>query len=160
MSIAHCFFKRPIAAGLILFLAMPVAQAFAEDAQQVAGAGSQPQDSASVQAPQPIQSQGTESSAQSSPANSSQQTQPAQDKAQQPAQSGSGKPVGTAAAPVEKTTGITASRPAGAVIAPAKQRRARSILIRVGVVVGAAVAIGIVIGASKASNSRPGPAGQ
>ncbi|MGH9615941.1 MAG: hypothetical protein ACRD28_04295, partial [Acidobacteriaceae bacterium] len=65
------------------------------------------------------------------------------------------QPVGTAAAPYEKTTGIPASMPAGAVIAPAKQRRARSILIRVGLIVGAAVAVGTVVALSKGSPSRP-----
>lgn len=65
------------------------------------------------------------------------------------------KPVGTAAAPYEKTTGVTASRPAGAVIAPAKQRRARSIFIRVSIVVGAAVAVGTVVALSNASPSKP-----
>ena len=65
------------------------------------------------------------------------------------------KPVGTAAAPYEKPSGFTASRPAGAVIAPGKQRRARTILIRVGVVVGAAVAVGTVVAVSRASPSRP-----
>src|SRR5271170_6782274 len=35
------------------------------------------------------------------------------------------EPLGTAAAPSVKTTGVAASRPAGAAIAPAKQRRAR-----------------------------------
>jgi hypothetical protein len=65
------------------------------------------------------------------------------------------KPVGSAAAPLEKATGVAASRPAGAVIAPAKQRRAGSILIRVGIVVGAAVAVGTVVALSHGSPSRP-----
>ena len=73
----------------------------------------------------------------------------------QQAQNETAKPVGTAAAPYEKTTGVAASRPAGAVIAPAKQRRARSILIRVGVIVGGAVAIGTVLALSHGSPSRP-----
>jgi hypothetical protein len=73
----------------------------------------------------------------------------------QPQQDSALKPVGTAAAPYMKTTGVAASRPAGAVIAPAKQHRARSILIRVGVVVGAAAAIGTVALLSGASPSRP-----
>lgn len=64
-------------------------------------------------------------------------------------------PVGTAAAPYEKTLGVPASRPAGAVIAPAKQRRTRSILIRVGVILAAAGAVGAVVALSKASPSRP-----
>jgi len=78
-------------------------------------------------------------------------TQPAQERQQGTPP----KPVGAAAAPYEKTTGVAASRPAGAVIAPAKQRRARSILIRVSIVVGAAVAIGTVVALSHGSPSRP-----
>jgi predicted component of type VI protein secretion system len=65
------------------------------------------------------------------------------------------QPVGTAAAPYGKTSGVAASRPAGAVIAPAKQRRARSILIKVGVAVGAAVAIGTVVALTHESPSHP-----
>lgn len=65
------------------------------------------------------------------------------------------KPVGTAAAPPEGAAGITASRPAGAVIAPAKQRRARSILIRVGLLVGAGVALGTVLALTRATPGQP-----
>jgi hypothetical protein len=65
------------------------------------------------------------------------------------------KPVGTAAAPPEGAAGVTASRPAGAVIAPAKQRRARAILIRVGLLVGAGVAIGTVIALTRATPNQP-----
>jgi len=64
-------------------------------------------------------------------------------------------PLGTAAAPSVKTTGVAASRPAGAAIAPAKQKRARSILIKVGVIVGAGVAVGTVVALASASPSRP-----
>ncbi len=69
--------------------------------------------------------------------------------------SDSQKPVGTAAAPYEKTSGVAASRPAGAVIAPAKQRRTRSILIKVGVIVAAGAALGTVVALSEGSSSRP-----
>ena len=65
------------------------------------------------------------------------------------------EPVGTAAAPPVKTTGVAASRPAGAAIAPGKQRRARSLLIKVGALVGAGVAIGTVVALSSGSPSRP-----
>jgi hypothetical protein len=64
-------------------------------------------------------------------------------------------PQGVAIAPYEKDTGVAASRPAGAVIAPGKQRRRRSILIRVGLILGAAAAIGTVVGLSATSSSRP-----
>jgi len=63
-------------------------------------------------------------------------------------------PVGTAAAPYGNVTGVTASRPAGAVIAPGKQRRARSILIRVGLILGAVVSVGTVAALSFASPSH------
>ena len=64
-------------------------------------------------------------------------------------------PAGTAAAPYEKQEGVSASNPAGSAIAPGKQRRIRSFAIRVGLLVGAAVAIGVVAGASLGSSSRP-----
>ncbi len=64
-------------------------------------------------------------------------------------------PVGTAAAPYERVTGVPASRPAGAAIAPAKQKRSRSILIRVGLIAAAGVAIGTVVALSTASSSKP-----
>lgn len=63
------------------------------------------------------------------------------------------QPLGTAAAPYEQPSGITASRPAGAAIAPAKQRRTRTILISVGVLVAGAIALGTVMALSKASPS-------
>jgi len=65
------------------------------------------------------------------------------------------EPVGTAAAESVETTGVAASKPAGAAIAPAKQRRTRSLLIKVGALVGASVAIGTVVALSSASPGRP-----
>lgn len=70
-------------------------------------------------------------------------------------QSGNGKPLGTAAAPYANPTGFTGSRPAGAAIAPARQRRVRAILISLGVVAAAGIAVGTVAGMSHASPSRP-----
>jgi len=64
-------------------------------------------------------------------------------------------PVGTAVAPVVRPEGTAASRPAGAAIAPAKQRRRRTIAIRVALLVGAGVAIGTVTAATLGSPSHP-----
>jgi len=64
-------------------------------------------------------------------------------------------PVGTAAAPLTRPTGVAGSRPAGAAIAPAKQKRAMAIFIRVGLIVAGAAAAGAVIGLSKGSPSHP-----
>jgi anti-anti-sigma factor len=65
------------------------------------------------------------------------------------------EPVGTAAAEFIKTTGVAASKPAGSAIAPAKQRRARSVLIKVAAIAGAGVAVGAVVALSAASPSHP-----
>jgi len=70
-------------------------------------------------------------------------------------QSAPQQPVGTAAAPYEKPTGVPGSRPAGAVIAPAKQRRVRAIVIKVGLLLAGGAAIGTVVGLSRASHSQP-----
>jgi hypothetical protein len=65
------------------------------------------------------------------------------------------KPSGTAAAEAPHATGIAASQPAGVAIAPAKQRRVRTIVLRVGAIVGAGVAVGTVVALTAATSSRP-----
>lgn len=87
------------------------------------------------------------------PASSQTGTQPFAQSQQQ--QQSPHDPRGTAAAESVPTTGIAASRPAGAAVAPAKQRRVRSILIKVGALVGAGVAIGTTMALSQGSPSRP-----
>jgi hypothetical protein len=74
--------------------------------------------------------------------------------AQQPVQSAP-QPTGTAAAQAGKLSGNAASRPAGAAIAPAKQRQVRSFLIKMGVIAGAGVAIGTVALLSKGTSPKP-----
>lgn len=65
------------------------------------------------------------------------------------------KPVGTAAAEAPNTSGVAASQPAGVAIAPGKQRRARTIIIRTGAIIGAAVGIGVVVALTAGTSSRP-----
>lgn len=102
--------------------------ASAQDAQQ--GSSSQPATAATLQA---AQSQAT-----------------AQDQTQKPEH-----PVGTAAAEAPKVNGVTAAQPAGVAIAPAKQRRVRTIVLRVGAIVGAGVALGSVIALTAGTSSKP-----
>ena len=70
-------------------------------------------------------------------------------------QSAPGKPLGTAAAEPVTPTGVAASQPAGAAIAPAKQRRTRSLLIKIGAIVGGGVALGTIFALSNATSSKP-----
>lgn len=175
MEILNCWLRKQIAFSLLLFMAASMADAAVKLPQRaLSGQQSQSAPSSKDQsqdlnsqarktstdtsqseatypdAPEPSRSQPADQSGQSGTS----QSRPEQSSPDQQ-QNSDNKPVGTAAAPYEKTTGVAASRPAGAVIAPAKQRRARSILIRVGVVVGAAVAVGTVVALSRESSSRP-----
>jgi len=75
---------------------------------------------------------------------------PAQPLAPQPTQ-----PLGAAAAGDVKTAGGGASRPAGNAIAPVKQHQYRSLLIKLGAVAAAGVAVGTVYGLSHATSSVP-----
>ncbi len=65
------------------------------------------------------------------------------------------QPTGTAAAQRGKISGSALSEPAGVAIAPAKQRRVRSILIKMGFIAGAGIALGTVAALSAASPSKP-----
>jgi hypothetical protein len=78
------------------------------------------------------------------------QSTSAQDQAQKPQ-----RPVGTAAAEAPKVSGVTAAQPAGVAIAPAKQRRVRTIVLKVGAIVGAGAALGAVIALREATPSKP-----
>lgn len=124
--------RSTIAGILICLLEMPVAQAF------------------------PLQAQSQQPTQQMPEAPSPQLVDPStRANSMQSGQQQNSNPVGTAAAPESRPTGVAASRPAGAVIAPSKQKRRKAILIRVGIIVGAAVAVGTVAGLSRSSSARP-----
>jgi hypothetical protein len=78
------------------------------------------------------------------------QTPADQDQSQKPQ-----RPVGTAAAEAPTVSGVTAAQPAGVAIAPAKQRRVRTLVLKVGAIVGAGVAVGSVIALTAATSSKP-----
>lgn len=129
--------ERQIACGLALALAMPVGWAATDPLPS---------------APAPridLQAQAGQSQAAPEP-QAKQNDQEAPAEQQHPNQ-----PVGTAVAPVVKPEGAPASRPAGAAIAPMKQRRTRAFTIRLAIIVGAAVAVGTVAGVTLASPARP-----
>jgi hypothetical protein len=65
------------------------------------------------------------------------------------------RPVGTAAAGASNVNAIAASQPAGVAIAPAKQHRVRTIILRTGAIIGAGVAVGIVVALTAATPPKP-----
>lgn len=129
--------EQQIACGLALVMVAPVGWAATDPLPP---------------APVPHVQKTTDTDGQPSPTQN-QNGQPAP--ANQQTQQNPNEPVGTAAAPVVTPEGAPASRPAGAAIAPIKQRRSRSFAIRVALLVGAAVAIGTVAGTTLASPSHP-----
>jgi hypothetical protein len=97
--------------------------------------------------PQNQQSQQSSSSSSSS--------SPSSAAAAQESQAPPQNPVGTAAAEPTHANGIAASQPAGVAVAPDKQRRARTIVIRVGAIAAAAIAVGVVVALSAGTSSHP-----
>ena len=147
-------FSRQIAATLVLMVAAQMSEAAALPVQQE----QQPADT--QQQAQPQTSAATPAEVPQAPAPASQQNpdqaEPGFASRSQDAQpQDSQKPVGTAAGPYSRPTGVAGSRPAGAAIAPAKQRRVKAIVIRISLIVAGAAAAGAVIGLSKGSPSRP-----
>ena len=153
MKISTNWLQRQMAGSLIVLLAVPLL------AQTQQPLPSQQEGTSSVIQDQPptanhVADQPAARSNQSTPEDST-SVKPLTINATQDAPQTAPEPVGTAAAPYESTVGVASSRPAGAVIAPAKQRRAHSLLIKLGLIVGGAAAIGTVLALSKASPSRP-----
>src|ERR1700729_4210254 len=77
------------------------------------------------------------------------QSQPAQTPSQQPA------PSGAAGAKAATVKGSPVAQPAGAAVAPARQRGHRSLLLKLGLVAGAGIAVGSVVALSERSPARP-----
>ena len=145
--------KKPLHQELAICLIISLTVPFGTSAlAQGAAQGQQAGTSSSSQSP-PQQPIALPAPSTNQPSDANQQA--ARQQSPQAQQPNGSAPVGTAVAPYEKGIGVAASRPAGVVIAPAKQRRTRSFMIRAALVIGAAVAVGTVIGLSKASPSAP-----
>jgi len=151
--------------GLVLGFS---AYSLAQDSPSAAGADQRVEVSAAVSTKsnataEPPDSPGTEwaklQAVSSTQDNQQQTTSPAP--AQSTNQSSEGqdqklqRPVGTAAAEAPKVNGVTAAEPAGVAIAPAKQRRVRTIVLKVGAIIGAGAALGTVIALTEATPSKP-----
>jgi len=64
-------------------------------------------------------------------------------------------PAGAAAAKAANVKGAPVAQPAGAAVAPVRQRGHRSLLIKLGVFAGAGIAVGAAVALSERSPSRP-----
>jgi hypothetical protein len=64
-------------------------------------------------------------------------------------------PSGAAGAKAADVKGAPVAQPAGAAVAPVKQRGHRSLLIKIGLIAGAGIAVGTAVALSAGSPSRP-----
>jgi hypothetical protein len=64
-------------------------------------------------------------------------------------------PSGAAGAKAPNVKGAPVAQPAGAAVAPPRQRGHRSLLIKLGLLAGAGIAVGSVVALSKGSSARP-----
>jgi cytoskeletal protein RodZ len=64
-------------------------------------------------------------------------------------------PSGTAGAKAANVKGAPVAQPAGAAVAPARQRGHRSLFIKLGLLAGAGIAVGTVVALSAKSQPRP-----
>jgi len=72
-----------------------------------------------------------------------------------PSQQPAATPTGAAGAKAAKVKGAPVAKPAGAAVAPARQHGHRSLLIKLGLVAGAGIAVGSVVALAERSPSRP-----
>ena len=157
MKMRKCF-GNPIAACLAILLVLQLGNLTEGKAQQVPSTAQGAQESAPAPSNQQPAANSNTSGASSAPSYPDAPTpaaNPSSESSSSDQQNGETKPLGTAAAPYTKPTGVMGSRPAGAVIAPARQRRVHTILISIGILAGAGIAIGTVAALSKGSPSRP-----
>jgi hypothetical protein len=169
MKLSNDWRKRQIACGLAILLSLPLSEAYAaplqpifqtQDPQSTSTARDLPQgaDDATGKSAAGTNDPSKKNSEELPTAPSSMPVQKSDSPSALPnseaLQNSTTAPVGTAAAPYEKPVGAAVARPAGAAIAPAKQRRSRSLKIRIAIVVGTAVAVGTVVALSMASPSK------
>ena len=129
----------------------------AQDPQQQQQTGTTVDPSKGPLQPVPAQNQPSTESAPQNP-ESSTNALPATPAPQPKAEPQMQQPLGAATAEGVPTVGGAASRPAGMAIAPDKQRQRRSLLLKLGLIAAAGVAVGTVAALSKGTSSRPGGA--
>ena len=144
-SVSTCAAELPDSPGTIVSQTQPiVAEQSNLTAEETPGTSL-----AQATTPPPNPQQQSSSSSQSSSSQSSTSGQAGE------AQPSGQKPVGTAAAGSVPATGVAASQPAGNAIAPGKQRRVRSIVLKTGAIIAAGVAVGSVAALTLGTSSKP-----
>jgi predicted lipid-binding transport protein (Tim44 family) len=131
---SKCFLVAMLVGGFLSWNEMPLWASPQQSSQ--ASSAAQKQDDSFPDAPQAQSAQ-------------TQTTQTPSDQQSAPA------PSGAAGAKAANVKGAPVAQPAGAAVAPVRQRGHRSLLIKVGVIAGAAIGVGAVVALSERSPARP-----
>jgi hypothetical protein len=126
---SKCFSIAMLAGAFLMSSEMPLLASPPQSSQS--STASQKQDDLLPDAPQPQSAQTTPS--------------------QQPAPA----PSGAAGAKAATVKGAPVAQPAGAAVAPARQRGHRSLLIKLGLLAGAGIAVGAAVALSERSPAQP-----
>jgi cytoskeletal protein RodZ len=150
----RCFLVAVLTGAFLISSEMPLV-ASPQQSSQAQSSQSSPGQSSS----------GQSSSSQSAAAQSSSTTEPQkagdplpdapQPQSAQPPQQSTQAPSGAAGAKAANVKGAPVAQPVGAAVAPARQRGHRSLLIKIGLLAGAGIAVGTVIALSEKSPTRP-----
>ena len=135
---SKCFLAAMLVAGFVCS-EMPLLASAQQSSQS--STATQTADDSLPDAPQSQTAQTQTTQAQTAQTPSAQQSAPA--------------PSGAAGAKAANVKGAPVAQPAGAAVAPVRQRGHRSLLIKVAVIAGAGIAVGSVIALSKSSSARP-----
>ncbi|MGD0757885.1 MAG: hypothetical protein ABR921_03185 [Candidatus Sulfotelmatobacter sp.] len=135
---SKCFLAAMLVAGFVCS-EMPLLASAQQSSQS--STATQTADDSLPDAPQSQTAQTQTTQAQTAQTPSAQQSAPA--------------PSGAAGAKAANVKGAPVAQPAGAAVAPVRQRGHRSLLIKVAVIAGAGIAAGAVVALSERSPSRP-----
>jgi hypothetical protein len=136
---SKCFIVAMLVGGCLISSETPLLASPPQSGQSIAT--TQKPDDSLPDAPQSQTTQTQIAQTQSAQTPSGQQSAPA--------------PSGAAGAKAANVKGAPVAQPAGAAVAPVRQRGHRSLLIKVGVIAGAAIGVGAVVALSERSPARP-----
>jgi hypothetical protein len=156
---SRCFLIAVLTGAFLISSEMPLLAITPQSGQEqpsqspFAGQSSSSQPS-SGQAPA-AQSSFSETQKAENPLPDAPQPQVAQSQPAQPQQQSTQAPSGAAGAKAANAKGAPVAQPVGAAVAPARQRGHRSLLIKLGLLAGAGIAVGTVVALSEKSPTRP-----
>jgi hypothetical protein len=152
-SYFRCFLIAALTGAFLISSEMPLLANPQQSGQSQSSQSSSSQSSSNQASAD--QSSSTEMQKADDPLPDAPQPQSVQTQSAQPQQQSTQTPSGAAGAKAANVKGAPVAQPVGAAVAPARQRGHRSLLIKIGLLAGAGIAVGTVVALSEKSPTRP-----